>query len=107
MLRYNKHLSSEERDKITILQGEGLSIRKIAKELDRSPSTISRELKRPNAMYYLGKYIGSQTDKNVRNKLRESHLRPNTFMMQSNVSYFIERELKRGYSPEIICHEAT
>lgn len=47
MLQYNKHLSSEERDKITILQGEGLSIRKIAKELGRSPSTISRELKDP------------------------------------------------------------
>ena len=105
MLQYNKHLSSEERDKITILQGEGLSIRKIAKELGRSPSTISRELKRPNAMYYRGKYIGSQTDKNVRNKWRESHLRPNAFLKQSNVSYFIECELKRGYSPEIICHE--
>ena len=59
MLQYNKHLSSEERNKITILQGEGLSIRKIAKKLGRSPSTISRELKRPNAMYYRGKYISS------------------------------------------------
>ena len=42
-----QHLTSIERDKITILQGEGLSIRKIAKELGRSPSTISRELNRP------------------------------------------------------------
>ena len=41
-MKISKHLSSDERDKITILQGEGLSIRKIAKELDRSPSTISR-----------------------------------------------------------------
>ncbi len=105
MLRYNKHLSSEERDQITILQGEGLSVRKIAKELGRSPSTISRELNRPNAIYYRGKYIGSQTDKNVRNKWRESHLRPNTFLQQSNVSYFIECELKRGYTPEIISQE--
>lgn len=37
-----QHLTSGERDKITILQGEGLSIRKIALELGRSPSTISR-----------------------------------------------------------------
>ena len=44
-----QHLSSSERDKITILHGEGLSIRKIAKELGRSPSTISRELNRPEA----------------------------------------------------------
>lgn len=45
------HLTSEERDKITVLQGEGLSIRKIAKELGRSPSTISRELNRPEALF--------------------------------------------------------
>ena len=49
-----QHLTSAERDKITILhQGEGLSIRKIAKELGRSPSTISRELNRPEALYLI------------------------------------------------------
>ena len=37
------HLSQVERDKITILQSEGLSIRSIASILDRSASTISRE----------------------------------------------------------------
>ena len=52
-----QHLTSSELDEITILQGEGLSIRKIAKELGRSPSTISRELNRPEALYYKGKYI--------------------------------------------------
>ena len=50
-----QHLTSSELDKITILQGEGLSIRKIAKELGRSSSTISRELNRPEALYYRGK----------------------------------------------------
>ena len=49
-----QHLTSSELDKITILQGEGLSIRKIAKELGRSPSTISRELNHPDALYYRG-----------------------------------------------------
>ena len=48
-MKQMQHLTSAERDKITILQGEGLSIRKIAKELGRSPSTISRELNRPEA----------------------------------------------------------
>lgn len=51
-MKSNKHLSLEERLQITVLQGKGLSIRKIAKELGRSPSTISRELNRPNALYY-------------------------------------------------------
>ena len=104
-MKSNKHLSSSERDKITILQGEGLSIRKIANILGRSPSTISRELKRPNAVFYRGKYIGSQTDINVKMKWRTSHLKPNPLLNQRNVLYFIECELKRGYTPEIICHE--
>ena len=68
-----QHLTSSELDKITILQGEGLSIRKIAKELGRSPSTISRELNRPEALYYKGKYIGSKTDIRVKNKWKEPH----------------------------------
>jgi len=40
------HLSIEERESLLLGIGEGKSIRKIAKELRRSPSTISRELKR-------------------------------------------------------------
>ena len=39
-MKSNKHLSLEERLQITVLQGKGTSIRKIAKELGRSPSTI-------------------------------------------------------------------
>ena len=51
------HLSLSEREKITVLQGQGLSIRKIAYELGRSPSTISRELNREHAIYYRGIYF--------------------------------------------------
>lgn len=62
MLDENKvkgHLSSQERDKITILLTENHSIRQIAKILGRSPGTISGELRRDNAVYYRGKYIGN------------------------------------------------
>mgnify|MGYP001770997952 CR=1 FL=1 len=41
-----KHLSSYERGEIYALLKEGRSIRYIAKKLNRSPSTISREIKR-------------------------------------------------------------
>lgn len=40
------HLNTEERESLLLGIGEGKSIREIAKELRRSPSTISRELKR-------------------------------------------------------------
>ncbi len=53
------HLTSQERDKLTILYGKGLSIRKIANILERSPSTIPRKLRRKEAVFYRGNYIGS------------------------------------------------
>ena len=43
------HLSLEDRCTIARLQAEGRSIRQIAAALDRSPSTITRELKRNSA----------------------------------------------------------
>ena len=44
-MNYN-HLTINERACIYQFKQMGLSIRKIAKAIDRSPSTISRELKR-------------------------------------------------------------
>ena len=64
-MKNNKHLSLEERIKITLLQKDYCSVRKIAKALG-SPSTISRELNRPNAIYFQGVYIGSQTHNRVK-----------------------------------------
>ncbi|EYE87135.1 integrase [Fervidicella metallireducens AeB] len=45
-IRFFKHLKSYERGEIFALLKEGKSIRYIAKKLGRSPSTISREIKR-------------------------------------------------------------
>ena len=104
-MKHLHHLTSIERDKITILQGEGLSIRKIAKELGRSPSTISRELKRPEALYYIGKYIGSQTDKRVKSNWKNSHKRKNPYLSLRWVQDFIRNCLKIDWTPEIISHE--
>lgn len=103
-MKTSRHLSSTERDRITILQGEGLSIRKIAKELGRNPSTISRELNRPQAVYYRGKYIGSQTDKNVKRNWSACHRRNNKYLAMYNVRKYIQIHLKYGYSPAIISH---
>ena len=46
------HLSLEDRCTIAKLQAEGRSIRQISAAVDRSPSTIGRELKRdPRPMF--------------------------------------------------------
>lgn len=98
------HLTAEERDRITILRSDGLSIRKVAEILDRHPSTISRELKRKEAVYYRGKYIGSQTHINVTIKWKESHKRGYIVSQPFSkaIKRYIKDNLKLGYSPEII-----
>lgn len=40
------HLSIEEREKLYLMRGQGKTIREIGAEMGRSPSTISRELRR-------------------------------------------------------------
>ena len=62
-MKHYRHLSLDERKKLGILQGEGKSIRNIAKILGRSPSTIKREFDREEADKYRGKYIASTTHK--------------------------------------------
>src|SRR5688572_19117078 len=44
--RSNRYLSLLERQRIATLRGQGLGVREIARRLDRSPATISRELRR-------------------------------------------------------------
>lgn len=41
-----RYLSFEEREEIALLKAKGLSVRAVARELGRAPSTISRELRR-------------------------------------------------------------
>ena len=41
-----RYLSFAEREEIAVLRAQGIGIRYIAQQLDRAPSTISRELRR-------------------------------------------------------------
>jgi len=52
--RSGRYLSFEEREEIAILRSHGVGIREISRRLGRSPSTISRELRR-NAATRCGK----------------------------------------------------
>ena len=48
-MEYYTHLMNDERVRISLMKQEGFSIRQMARQLDRSPSTISRELRRNQA----------------------------------------------------------
>ena len=103
-MKSNKHLSLEERSKISVLQSSGESVRSIARILGRSPSTISRELNRSQADKFRGNYIASTTHARVQELWKTSHRSQKTILKQRNVRDFVEKYLQYGYSPAIISH---
>ena len=50
-MSHYKHLNIEEREKLYLMLNQGISIRRIAASLNRSPSTVSREIQR-NQIYF-------------------------------------------------------
>ncbi|WP_078118607.1 IS30 family transposase [Thiosocius teredinicola] len=91
-------LTSGERYMLSALRKQGLSQAHIARQLGRSPSTISRELRR-NACPNDGHYRPFRAD--GRSRHRRSHSRRNT---QFNADHFaiVHRYLCQRWSPEQI-----
>ncbi len=100
MKKNYKHLSVEERDHLAVLKGKGHGVRDIARILKRSPSTISRELKRNAPTIRTGYYLAHRAHLRyiVRNQQRARRLRLKT----KRIRAYVRRQLKRGWSPELI-----
>ena len=61
------HFTTEEREKSRVWKVQGLSIRAIARELGRSPSSVSREFRRN--CYANGDYAAHYAEKRYRKRL--------------------------------------
>lgn len=97
MPKLYKHLSLRERDQIGILHAQGVPIRGIARELDRSPGTVSRELRR-NA--YNGHYLPGDAHRSADVRWCRSHQRPR--LKDPAIESYVRRKLRSGLSPEQI-----
>lgn len=95
MQRY-RHITIEERCEIARLRGEGVTVRKIAAALDRSPSSISREIRRnSNAK---GEFQPSYADqKSLARRWSGSKLD-----RDSELREIVLTRLSNGWSPEQI-----
>jgi IS30 family transposase len=62
-MNHYTHLTIEERENAMVLKEKGLSIRAIARTLNRTSSTISREFKRNS--YANGKYSATERKKST------------------------------------------
>lgn len=100
MERYT-HITIEERCEIARLQSEGTSIRKIAAALDRSPSSISREIKRNSNTK--GQFQPSYADqRSLARRWTGSKLERNSDLREAVLD-----RLTKGWSPEEIAGRFT
>ncbi len=96
-VRRQQSLSLEEREEISRGLVADLSIRSIASHLDRSPSTVSREINRNGGHR---QYRAAQAEKNAWDRA----LRPKAckLVMNRPLSRVVELKLRKKWSPEQI-----
>jgi len=82
---------------IAAFKRQGLSIRQIAKQLGRDPSTVSRELRRNAAPSH---YHAPQAHKEATVRWSQSHQRPR--LKTPQLRRYVRRKLRQGLSPELI-----
>jgi len=95
-----KQLNPNERDILAVLKSKGKSLREIASILRRSPSTLSRELKRNAPPIYTRYYLSHKAQGRAEMRKCESHQRQrlkNDFIRQ-----YVEKRISLGWSPELI-----
>jgi transposase, IS30 family len=99
MERKFNHLTSEERDLIAVRNAEGKGQEEIAREIERSISTISRELKRNKSSK--GLYLATEADKQAKERKSKVHQRrriPDEFTRK----YIEDRIIQDQWTPEQI-----
>ena len=100
-MNHYHHLSPEERAVIMLGREQGLSLRRIAAKLGRSPSTLSRELARNDANRRRG-YDARDAGEAYRNR-RKHCVRPRKLIANPELCWLVEDTLlKLKWSPEQI-----
>jgi transposase, IS30 family len=92
-----KHLNHDERDKLAIGINQGRSLRSIAKELRRSPSTLKRELLRNHGPKI---YTPHQAHERAMKRHHVAHKR--TRLKSHALRHDVEALIMQGWSPEIV-----
>lgn len=97
--RSQRYLSLLERRRIATLRRDGLGVREIAEQLGRSPSTISRELRR-NTAAHDHSYDGELAHARARERARRP--RRGRLLVDQELRAQVEAKLELEWSPEQI-----
>jgi IS30 family transposase len=95
-----KQLNANERDILAVFKSRGKSLREIATVLQRSRSTLSRELKRNAPPVYTGYYLSHKAQERAEKRQHESHRRQR--LKSDFIRHYVEKRLRLGWSPELI-----
>jgi len=98
------HLNINEKTVISLLASSDVSIRETAKQLGRSPSTISRELKRNQTNERDSRYIPSKAQETYQN--RKHHCGRKYISCEDTLSY-VKSRIEDHWSPEQIANRKT
>lgn len=101
-MNHYKHLTINEREKAMAFKEKGLSLRAIARELKRSPSTISREFSRNS--YKNGEYSANHAQKQY--GLRRRDCGPKPKILNPYIRDYVTEHLMIGWSAEQIAGRA-
>ncbi len=99
-VRSNRYLSILERQRIATLRARGAGIREIASRLDRSASTVSRELRRNARPHDRGGYDGDLAHARSRQAVQRS--RPSRLRADADLRSLVQGRLELEWSPEQI-----
>jgi len=99
MKKYS-HLSLTERELISFHKVQGKSINDIGRLLNRSTSTISRELKRNAPPVHKSYYVGYRAHLRAKKRISDSHKRPK--LKNDLIREYVKKKLDLGWSPEQI-----
>lgn len=98
--KHYSHLTPVERDRLALFRAQRKSLRFIAAQLRRSPSTISRELRRNsppiNKAYYCPHPAQARAD--FRRRLASRHQR----LRDPIICSYVQARLRERWSPELI-----
>lgn len=97
-MSHYEHLSTLDREAITVSHDEGQSIRRIAQAIGRAPSTVSRELHRNTEGVKPYSGVRAQQLYELRRKRCKKHKR----LEDPKLKAIVIRKLKRLWSPEQI-----
>lgn len=98
----SRYLTSHERIQIADLNREGQSVRTIAAELGRDPSTISREIRRNATVDPRGKQHYRPHAAQARAEARRPRPKPSKIALNPDLRIRVQELLKAKWSPEQI-----